>query len=392
MKGREKMPKARRIISLIVAVATILVGLGMPYAGSNVALADGVTVALVPSAASVPVGSTVTLDIQIQNVTGLYGAEVRLSFDPTRLQVQDALAYQTGVQIQPGTFPNPADGFVAVNSADNASGTIIYAMTLLAPAAPVSGSGVFARVVFQGVAGGSASVIFTSVSLLNNLTQPIPAATQNATITVTGGPTATTAPPTATPTRTPGPTVTPGPTATRTPTATPGPAPVCSVYYTVRWGDTLYSIARRFGTTVQAIAAVNGITNPSLIRIGQVLCIPGGTVPPPPPPPPPPTDCWYVVKAGDTLYRIALQYNTTIWYLASINGIPTSCFNIYVGQRLRVPCTVTPPPTGQCYVVQRGDTLYSLAIRWGTTVYAIMVKNSLANPNYIYVGQVLCRP
>ena len=388
MKGREKMPKARRIISLIVAVATILVGLGMPYAGSNVALADGVTVALVPSAASVPVGSTVTLDIQIQNITGLYGAEVRLSFDPARLQVQDALAYQTGVQIQPGTFPNPADGFVAVNSADNAAGTIIYAMTLLAPAAPVSGTGVFARVVFQCVAGGSASVIFTSVSLLNNLTQPIPAATQNATITITGGPSPTTAPPTATPTRTPGPTVTPGPTATRTPTVTPGPPPVCVAYYTVQWGDTLYSIARRYGTTVQAIAAANGITNPSLIRVGQVLCIPGGTVPPPPPP----TDCWYVVKAGDTLYRIALQYNTTIWYLASINGIPTNCFNIYVGQRLRVPCTVTPPPTGQCYVVQRGDTLYSLAIRWGTTVYAIMVKNGLSNPNYIYVGQVLCRP
>jgi len=329
------MPLARRIVSLLMAAVTILVGLGIPFAESDVARADGATVALIPSASSVPVGGTVTLDVQIQNVTGLFGVEVRLSFDPTRLQVQDALAYQTGVQIQPGTFPNPADGFVAVNSADNASGTIIYAMTLLAPASPVSGTGTLARIVFQGVSGGSASVIFTSVSLLNNLTQPIAASTQNATITVTGGPTNTPAP-TATPTRTPGPTATPGPSPTPRPTATPGPTATptppgpCAAYYTVRWGDTLYSIARRFGTT--------------------------------------------------------------IWYLASINGISTCCFNIYAGQRLRVPCTVTPPPPGQCYVVQRGDTLYSLAIRWGTTVYAIMVRNNLTNPNCIYVGQVLCRP
>lgn len=146
----------------------------------------GAVVALVPSDLSVPVGENVTLDIMIQNITGLYGAETRLSFDHTRIKVVDALVYQTGDQVHPGTFPNPRDGFVAVNSVDNATGTIIYAMTLLAPAAPVSGSGTFARITFQGIAGGSASVIFSSVSLLNDLTQPIAAATQNATITVTG--------------------------------------------------------------------------------------------------------------------------------------------------------------------------------------------------------------
>jgi LysM repeat protein len=337
----------------------------------------------VPSSSTIAVGETVTLDVQIQSVTNLYGAEVRLSFDPMRLQVQDAMAYQTGVQVQPGTFPNPADGFVAVNSVDNAAGTIVYAITLLAPAAPVSGDGILARIVFQGVSGGSASVIFTSVSLLDNLTQPISASTGNATITVTGG--TTPVPPTPTPTTVP---PTPGPSPTPSPTATPGPPPPCAFYYTVQWGDTLYSIARRYGTTVDALVAANNIADPRLIRVGQVLCIPGGTQPPPPPP----QDCWYVVQPGDNLYRIALRYNTTYWYLARINGISTYCFNIYVGQRLRVPCTTQPPPTGQCYVVQPGDTLWSLALRWGTTVGAIAVHNNLPNPNYIYVGQVLCRP
>lgn len=383
MKARENMPKARRILSLIVAVVTILVGLGTPYVGGSVARADGAAVVLVPSSSSVAVGHTVTLDVQIQNVTDLYGVEVRLSFDPMRLRVQDAMAYQTGVQIQPGTFPNPADGFVAVNSVDNAAGTIVYAITLLAPAAPVSGSGTLARIVFEGVSGGSASVIFTSVSLLNNLTQPIAASTGNATITVTGD--TTPVPPTPTPTTVP---PTPGPSPTPVPTATPGPPPQCAFYYTVQWGDTLYSIARRYGTTVDALVAANNIADPRVIRVGQILCIPGGATPPPPPP----QDCWYVVQPGDNLYRIALRYNTTYWYLARINGISPYCFNIYVGQRLRVPCAVQPPPTGQCYVVQPGDTLWSLALRWGTTVGAIAVRNNLPNPNYIYVGQVLCRP
>lgn len=379
METREKLPKARRILSVVMAV-TILMGMGVPFVSHSIARADGASVVLVPSSTSVAVGGTVTLDVNIQGVSNLYGAEVRLSFDATRLQVQDALPFQTGIQITPGTFPNPADGFVAVNSVDNAAGTIIYAITLLAPAQPVSGNGTLARIVFQGVNAGSANVVFTSVSLLNNLTQTIPATTANATITVTGTATVTPCPPTTTPT--------PGPTATPTKTPSPGPPPQCSFYYTVRWGDTLFSIARRFGTTVQAIVAANNIVNPSLIRVGQVLCIPGGIQPPPPP-----QVCTYIVQWGDTLYRIALRYNTTIWELARMNNISTCCFNIYAGQRLLVPCTgQTPPPPSECYVVQRGDTVFSLAIRWGTTVQAIAVRNNLANPNCIFVGQVLCRP
>jgi LysM repeat protein len=389
MKSRERMPKARRILSLIVVVATVLIWMGMPYVGGGVAKADGASVVLIPSATSVAVGGTVSLDINIQNVTDLYGAEVRLSFDATKLQVQDALAFQSGIQLQPGTFPNPADGFVAVNSADNSAGTIIYAITLLAPATPVSGSGTLARITFAATAPGTAAVSFTSVSLLNNVTQPIPATTAGSTITVTGAaatatPTPTVCPPTATP---PGPTPTRTPCPTVCPTSTPPPGQ-CTVFYTVRWGDTLYSIARRYGVTVQAIVAANNITNPNLIRVGQQLCIPGGVTPPPPQQP-----CTYVVQRGDTLYGIALRYNTTYYELARINGISTCCYNIYAGQVLIVPCVTPQPPTpGECHVVQPGDTVFSLAIRWGTTVSAIAVRNNLANPNCIFVGQVLCRP
>jgi LysM repeat protein len=101
--------------------------------------------------------------------------------------------------------------------------------------------------------------------------------------------------------------------------------------YTVRAGDTLYSIALRYGTTVWYLASVNHIANVNYIRTGQHLLVPcGGT-------PPRPLGCYYRVKAGDSLSRIAAWYGTTVWYLASVNHIANPN-RIYAGQWLKVPC------------------------------------------------------
>lgn len=403
MRMCERKPWARQLVSILL-LAALLVVAAIP--GAAVARADGTQVILDPATATIPVGGVVSLDIKIAGVTNLFGVEVRLSFDPTKLSVQDAVQFQTGIQIQPGTFPNPSDGFVAVNSSDNAAGTIVYAITLLAPAAPVSGSGTLARVTFQGLAPGQVNVIFTAVSLLDNLTRPLTTSTQNGSITVTGPtatatavpptptrtPTATIVPPTATATTVPtaGPSPTPTRTATATavaPTATPIPG-ACSAFWTVRFGDTLSAIARRFGTTVAAIATANYIANPNLIRVGMVLCIPGQTLPPPPPPP----SCVYIVQAGDTLSRIAVRFNTTFQAIAALNGILNPNI-IRVGQRLAIPgCTTPPPPPAQFYTVKAGDTLYAIALRFNTSVAALAVANNLANPNIIFVGQVLRIP
>jgi LysM repeat protein len=169
------------------------------------------------------------------------------------------------------------------------------------------------------------------------------------------------------------------------PTDTPVPVPSTGFYYTVQRGDTLSRIAWRYGTTVQAIVQANGIVNPNLIFYGQRLWIPsssggwyGSTV--------------YIVQRGDTLYAIARRYGTTYQRIAAANGLHYP-YTIYVGQRLTIPGSGTPPPPSQrVYIVQRGDTLWAIAIRYGTTPWAIAAANGLTNLNYIYVGQRLVIP
>ena len=113
--------------------------------------------------------------------------------------------------------------------------------------------------------------------------------------------------------------------------------------YTVRRGDTLFSLARRFGTSVWQLASANHIVNVNLIRTGQHLNVPCGEVERPKEPccvqPKPVKElcCVYRVKCGDTLSRIAAMHGTTVWQLASANHIANPN-RIFAGQWLRVPC------------------------------------------------------
>jgi LysM repeat protein len=110
--------------------------------------------------------------------------------------------------------------------------------------------------------------------------------------------------------------------------------------YTVQYGDTLYWIAVRFNTTVSALAQANNIANPNLIFAGQTLVIPTGTQPTPPP---------------------------------AATGTPQPCQQV-------------------THVVQRGEYLASIARRYNTTVSAIVQANNIANPNLIFPGQTLIIP
>ena len=93
--------------------------------------------------------------------------------------------------------------------------------------------------------------------------------------------------------------------------------------YTVQSGDTLSEIAVRFGTTVSDICIVNGITNPNIIYVGQVLKLVGTAA------------AYYTVQSGDTLSGIASKYGTTYQAIAALNNIANPNL-IYAGQKLRV--------------------------------------------------------
>ncbi|MCS7286833.1 MAG: LysM peptidoglycan-binding domain-containing protein [Anaerolineae bacterium] len=190
------------------------------------------------------------------------------------------------------------------------------------------------------------------------------------------------------PTQPPQPEPTPQP---QQPEPTPTPLPAQGyINYTVKWGDTLESIAYRFGTTVEELVRINNLANPNLIYIGQVLKVPGTAQAVPPPS----AVSEYIVQPGDTIWSIAVRFNTTVEAIAIANRLINPNF-IYVGQKLIIPSPGKAPAQvsrPRIHIVRYGETLTSIAFRYGTTVEAIMRANNLPNPNFIYVGQRLIIP
>lgn len=202
--------------------------------------------------------------------------------------------------------------------------------------------------------------------------------------------------------------------------------------YTVQSGDTLSKIAASHQMSLSQLAALNGITNPNLIRVGQVLKVTGATNSAQPSAPAVPTQqpaapaapttnnaTTYTVKAGDTLSRIAAQFKMNLAQIAALNQI-SNLNAIRVGQVLKVsnaagsnntqnttqPSAGTPtntapnapstnttptvtPSTNGSYTVKSGDTLYGIAAKLGTNVQTLLSLNGLQLSSTIYVGQVL---
>ena len=185
------------------------------------------------------------------------------------------------------------------------------------------------------------------------------------------------------------------------------PAAAADTTYTVKAGDNLSNIAKQFGVDTSAIIAANKISNPNVLYVGQTLVIPGasGTTTTTTTAPAATTDAAaYVVQPGDTLSAIADKYGVSVFDLAAANNISVVNY-IYVGQTLRIPgkkaaASATPTnapataaptstPQGNTYTVQPGDSLSSIAAKTGVSVETLIAVNSIAEPNYLYVGQIL---
>lgn len=167
------------------------------------------------------------------------------------------------------------------------------------------------------------------------------------------------------------------------------PAHAQGQVHVVQTGENLSSIAARYGTTPQAIAAANGLANANYIYAGQRLTIPsgGGAAP---------SGGTHTVGRGETLSAIAARYGTTVDALVRANGL-ASANMIYAGQRLTIPGggasgSSGSSQSGSVYTVRRGDTLAAIAARYGTTAWAVANANGLSNANYIYPGQQLRIP
>jgi LysM repeat protein len=178
--------------------------------------------------------------------------------------------------------------------------------------------------------------------------------------------------------------------------ATPAVQAQDQIVHVVQQGENLFRLALRYGTTVEAIMAANGLTDEHKIGVGQRLIIPDETATPASAAAAATTGGTYVVQPGDTLIGIALRYGVALWELMHANGVFGS-YRIYPGQGLVIPGAGGAPPepvpeTSTTYVVRPGDTLTQIARRFNTTAFALAHSNGIADPSAIRVGQVLRVP
>lgn len=166
-----------------------------------------------------------------------------------------------------------------------------------------------------------------------------------------------------------------------TPNPTPAPSPTPSGgRYTVRFGDTLSGIAAQHGTTVAVLVQLNGISNPDIIYPGQVIALPGGGNNS--------SGIVHVVQSGETLSSIAARYGTTYQAIAVDNGISNPNL-IYAGQALAINKPSGGSAKTENYTIQPGDTLSGIAAKHGTTVAQLQNWNGISNPDLIYAGNTI---
>ncbi len=205
--------------------------------------------------------------------------------------------------------------------------------------------------------------------------------------------------------------------------------PVVRQPYIIRFGDTFASIAARFGISVPNLLQANGMSSPFGMYVGQQIYVPrnapsaygamfgfpyGSSTFGPSYRPPvsgygtAPSSFVYLVRPGDTLFNIAARFRVSVSVIININHL-FNPFVVFPGMRLLVPMVYPAYPTyptypsyptyptypmssSQIYIVQPGDTLSAIALRYRVSVFAIVIANNIPNPNLIFPGMRLVIP
>jgi LysM repeat protein len=260
-----------------------------------------------PSVINFVVGETQLVQVWIDDLPDpehLHSIELHIGFEPTHVRIEDADPEVEGVQIGVGVVPMP--GQVIQNEVDNDAGVLIYHVTQ-APGSPATGGGMVASFTVRALAEGGSPLKFSVVNLRDAEGRPlsVPELIDGLVIVGDGG-------------------IVLEPTAAH---VDPTPVPTTGTYHTVQPGENLFRIALRYGTSVEAVVAANNLSDPSAVQVGQELLIPAASSVD--------STSTYVVQPGDTLYSIARRFGTSVDALATLNGIAPP-YTIGVGQTLRV--------------------------------------------------------
>jgi LysM repeat protein len=376
-----EFPMSRNLLA--IRIWLILMVLASSLTGTSAfAQSAGTVVRVDPSTVSAKVNDSINLTIKVDNVANLTAMELHLSFNPSVLEV-------TGVTN--GGFV--AADFTAQNVFDNSAGTIDYAIAQL-NRSPAQGSGTLLNIAFRAKTNGNSTV---TVRATQAAPSGLLLADQNgasiqaswAAGSVNVGSTTSVSPTPVTPTPvTPTPVtpssvsptpVTPTP-VTPTP-VTPTPVTPTSIpiggtlgTHVVRFGESLYCIGRAYKVSPWAIADKNGVWWPYMIFPNQRLLIPNVA--------------WSPIPSGPTCQAQFTASNPT--------SVPTAT-PVTPGAPTATPIapTATAVPSGACrtyYVVRPGDTLYRIAVWYGVSYMDIARVNHIPNPRLIYSGQQLCIP
>lgn len=156
-----------------------------------------------------------------------------------------------------------------------------------------------------------------------------------------------------------------------------------NIYYIVKPGDTLSHIALWYNTTIEELVKLNNIQNPNLIYVGQRILILTSDEPNKE------KEITYTVRYGDSLWKIANRYGVSVNSLVTLNNMQNPNL-IYPGQQIKVKLSSNNNQANTLYYrVRRGDSLWRIARRYRTTVSNLVRLNNIKNPNLIYIGQIL---